>query len=413
MTDLAAWLAAFADEQRRPAEVARWAASTADAILVDGEIDLADLRPLLLKAVEEHWYAFLDRITLPDAEFELVPSARAIALEAARRHLGLPLLLKVYQRAQEESWDFAVQVVRQAPSDLDHEALLVWFWTKATTWFGSSVEQSVLIHQAETNRIRQRGDARRFEVVSQALETRSVSPAELSAALAGQPINVPGHVALVAHALTADSIEQLEPALTAVTRRAGHPRSVLVRPGGREMWAWIALSERPGSVTDTGTATVTHTGVDPTAVRVTLGVGGSGLDGFVAAHLDAQAAQRVALAPGRHEPVTSYDDVAALVLIAHDPAAAERFTRTTLRGLADPSHDRLRATVREVLTSAETADRIAERLGIHKNTIRYRLTQAEGLLGRPLRERAGDLLLALDYHDAFLATPTVNKNSFP
>ncbi|MBC7277667.1 CdaR family transcriptional regulator [Nocardioides sp.] len=405
MTDLAAWLTAFADEQRRPDEVARWAASTADAILVDGEIDLADLRPMLLRAVEEHWYAFLDRITLPDTEFELVPSARAIALEAARRHLGLPLLLKVYQRAQEESWGFAVQVVRQAPSDLDHEALLVWFWTKATTWFGSSVEQSVLIYQTESNRIRQRGDARRFEVVSEALRDRSVAPSELSAALDGHPINIAGHIALVAHALTADSIEQLEPALSAVTRRIGPARSVLVRPGGREMWAWLALGEHPDTVTDTG--------IDPTAVRVTLGVGGSGLDGFVAAHLDAQSAQRVALAPGRREPLTAYDDVAALVLIGHDPAAAERFTRATLRGLADPPHGRLRETVREVLTSAETADRIAERLGIHKNTIRYRLTQAEGLLGRPLRERAGDLLLALDYHDAFLTAPTVKPHSFP
>lgn len=394
MTEISAWLAAFADDQRRPEEVARWAAATADAILADDEVDVADLRPLILEAVEQHWYAFLDRITLPEAPFELVPSARAVALEAARRHLGLPLLLKVYQRAQEASWDFAVQVVRQAPDDLDHEALLVWFWTKATTWFGSSVEQSVLIHQAETNRIRQRGDARRFEVVSQALSTRSVSPAELSAALDGHPINISGHVALVAHAITADSIEQLESALTAVTRRAGHARSVLVRPGGREMWAWLALSELPDTVTDTG--------IDPTAVRVTLGVGGSGLDGFVAAHLDAQAAQRVALAPGRRQPVTAYDDVAALVLVSHDPAAAERFTRTTLRGLADPSQSRLRETVREVLTSAETADRLAERLGVHKNTIRYRMAQAERLLGHPLRERAGDLLLALDYHDAFL-----------
>jgi hypothetical protein len=408
MTEISDWLAAFAEEQRRPEEVARWAAATADAILVDVEIDLADLRPLLLEAVEQHWNAFLDRITLPDAGFELVPSAHAIALEVARRRLGLPLMLKIYQRAQEESWDFAVQVVRQAPDDLDHEALLVWFWTKATAWFGSSVEQSVLIHQAEETRIRQRGDARRFEVVSEALSDRSVSPSELSAALGGHPVNVPGHVALVAYALTADSIEQLEPALTAVTRRAGQTRSVVVHPGGREMWAWLALGERPEALTEPGF----DPGFDPTAVRVTMGVGGSGLDGFVAAHLDAQAAQRVALAPGRQEPVTAYDDVAALVLVSHDPAAAERFTRTTLRGLAEPSHGRLRETVREVLTSAETADRLAERLGVHKNTIRYRVTQAERLLGHPLRERAGDLLLALDYHDAFLADATVHMHSY-
>ncbi|MER6940379.1 helix-turn-helix domain-containing protein [Nocardioides sp. NPDC127514] len=394
MTELDAWVTSFAAEQRRPEEVARWAASTADAILADGEIDLADLRPLLLKAVEEHWYAFLDRLTLPAGPFELVPTARTVALEIARRHLGLPLLLKIYQRAQEASWDFAVQIVEEAPSDLDRAGLLVWFWTKATAWFGSSVEQSVLLHQTETDRIRQRGDARRFEMVSQALGDRSVSPAELSAALDGHPINIPGHVALVAHALTADAIEQLEPAIGLIARQPGHPRSVLVRPGGREVWAWIAQGERP--------ETLDRTGIDAGSVRVTVGVGGGGLDGFVAAHRDALAAQRVALAPGRQQAVTVYDDVAALVLVAHDPAAAERFTRTTLRGLADPSHERLRETVREVLTSADTADRLAERLGIHKNTIRYRLAQAERLLGRPPRERAGDLLLALDYHDAFL-----------
>ncbi|MFE6650382.1 helix-turn-helix domain-containing protein, partial [Nocardioides sp. NPDC057772] len=230
-----------------------------------------------------------------------------------------------------------------------------------------------------------------------------VSPSELYAALGCHPVNIPGHVALVARALSADSIEQLEPALTAVTRRMGRPQSVLVNPGGPQRWAWIALGEAPETVRDTG--------IDPASVRVTMGVGGSGLDGFVAAHQDAQAAQRVALAPGRHEPVTAYDDVAALVLVAHDPDAAARFTRATLRGLADRSHGRLRETVREVLTSGETADRLAERLGIHKNTIRYRVSQAERLLGHPLRERAGDLLLALDYHDAFLANATVKMHS--
>ncbi|MEI7054276.1 helix-turn-helix domain-containing protein [Nocardioides sp. CCNWLW239] len=404
MTELDAWVTSFAAQQRQPEEVARWAASTADAILAEGDIDLADLRPLLLEAVEEHWYAFLDRLALSEQPFELVPTARTVALEIARRHLGLPLLLTIYQRAQQASWDFAVQVVEEAPSDLDRAGLLVWFWTKATAWFGSSVEQSVLLYQTETDRIRQRGDARRYEVVSRAIGDGNVAPAELSAALDGHPISVAGHVAVVAHALTADAIEQLEPAIHTVTRDLGHPRSVLVRPGGREVWAWLALSERPDVVDGTG--------IDPTAVRVTIGVGGGGLDGFVGAHRDARAAQRVALAPGRREAVTVYDDVAALVLVAHDPAAAERFTRSTLRGLADPTHDRLRETVREVLTSAETADRIAERLGIHKNTIRYRLSQAEGLLGRPVRERAGDLLLALDYHDAFLTTSTVKNHSF-
>ena len=113
-------------------------------------------------------------------------------------------------------------------------------------------------------------------------------------------------------------------------------------------------------------------------------------------------AGRVALAPRRMVAVTAYDDVAALTLLALDHEAAERFTRMTLGELAAPEHDQLRLTVRSVLTSPDNADVIAAALGVHKNTVRYRLHQAERLLGRPLAIRAGDLLLALDYYEAFL-----------
>ena len=92
-----------------------------------------------------------------------------------------------------------------------------------------------------------------------------------------------------------------------------------------------------------------------------------------------------------------------MTLLTHDPDAAERFARTVLRGLAATELAELRDTVRHVLTTADSADQVAKSLGIHKNTVRYRTQQAERLLGHPIRERAGDLLLALDYFTAFLA----------
>lgn len=95
--------------------------------------------------------------------------------------------------------------------------------------------------------------------------------------------------------------------------------------------------------------------------------------------------------------------MAALTLLTHDPDAAERFARTVLRGLAATELAELRDTVRHVLTTADSADQVAKSLGIHKNTVRYRTQQAERLLGHPIRERAGDLVLALDYFTAFLA----------
>ncbi|ROZ89039.1 CdaR family transcriptional regulator [Gordonia sp. OPL2] len=394
MTDLPGWLQGFAADQRSPEEVRQWVSSTAEAI---GEgVDLpSDLRPLLLLAVEEHWLAFLSGVAVEEeVVVDLVPAAAELAIEIARHHLGLPVLLKIYQTAQEASWAFAVDVVRQAPESLDHEALLVWFWTKANRWFGTSVELSVAVYQSEVDRIRRRGDARRFEVVSDVLAGASVATSLLSAELGGHPINGVMHVAVIARAIDADAIEQLEPAIMSLATTVAGARIVLVRPGGRELWGWLSVS---GSVRQ-----ILWQAEIPEGIRVTVGGPAGGIDGFVGAHLDARSAQRVALSPSRRVAVTHYDDVTALSLLALDPVAAERFARTTLRGLDDDDLGSLRETIRVVLTSTESADGVASSLGVHKNTVRYRIQQAERLLGHPIRIRAGDLLLALDYHEAFL-----------
>jgi sugar diacid utilization regulator len=86
--------------------------------------------------------------------------------------------------------------------------------------------------------------------------------------------------------------------------------------------------------------------------------------------------------------VTFYDDVAPLAMLATVPESAGRFSRRTLGALADQTAGKLRETVRAVLQGEGDAETVAAGLGIHKNTV---------------RARARDLLLALDYYDAFLA----------
>ncbi|MCH5644745.1 MULTISPECIES: CdaR family transcriptional regulator [unclassified Gordonia (in: high G+C Gram-positive bacteria)] len=395
MSELGGWLEEFEATQRDPAAVEEWVTRTADVIFAG--VDLPeDLHDVVRQAIAEHWLAFLGGITVSAAGTDdLVPAAHTLAVRVARGHLGLPVLLKIYQAAQEAAWDFAVEVVRGAPAELDHEALLVWFWSKATRWFGSSVELSVAVFSDEVERIRRRGDARRYELVAEVLAGRSVGPAELSAELGGHPVNGVAHVAVIAHAVDADSIERLEPAVTALAAGRRGARTVVVRPGGRELWAWFTIRGDAQPPLDEGL-------IDPRVMRVTVGGPALGYDGFIWAHRDARTAQRVALAPHRDEGVTRYSDVAALTMLALDHPAAERFSRSVLGELAESGNEHLHETIREVLTSSKTADLVAKDLGVHKNTVRYRTQQAERLLGRPLTERAGDLLLALDYFDAFL-----------
>ena len=283
-----------------------------------------------------------------------------------------------------------------APDDLDHTTLLIWFWTKASRWFTASIELSVAVYQEEFNRIRQRGDTRRHELVADVLAGTEIGAAELSAELSGYRVSGVPHVAVIAHALTADAIEGLEPAVTALSAVLRGAALTLVRPGGRELWGWIAAPTLRGA--DLRPHTL---GIDASAVRLTVGGPATGLAGFIAAHRDARTAQRVALGPAREVAVTRYDEVTALTLLALDHASAARFARHTLGPLADPDHQQLRDTVRVVLTSSDPADVVATRLGVHKNTVRYRVQQVERMLDRPLQTGAGDLLLAIDYLEAF------------
>jgi len=403
MTDLKEWARDFAERQRTPEAASVFTERTLHRI-EQGVPDAAGtLAPLLEETIRQHWQAFLGWF-FADDPFELVPAARELAAELARRHLGLPVLLALYRNAQDASWDYATSVVQEAPRTLDHEKLLIWLWTRAGEWFSASVDQSVLIHQQEAARIQQHGDTQRYEAVLGVLEGRAEDPRALSAALDGYPVGG-SHLALIARARGADTIRQLEPALAKTAAALSRGHLAVVRPGGREVWAWLPAgsSSVAGPEGAAARERLARLGLDSAALRVSVGGPAAGAGGFTAAHRDARAALPVALAPGRCEPVTFYDDVAPLAMLATVPESAGRFSRRTLGALADQTAGKLRETVRAVLQGEGDAETVAAGLGIHKNTVRYRVGQAERLLGLPVRARARDLLLALDYYDAFLA----------
>jgi DNA-binding PucR family transcriptional regulator len=61
---------------------------------------------------------------------------------------------------------------------------------------------------------------------------------------------------------------------------------------------------------------------------------------------------------------------------------------------------RLRATVRAYCEENASPVRTARRLGVHQNTIVYRVNRAEELLGRPIADRRLELEVALRLADA-------------
>jgi DNA-binding PucR family transcriptional regulator len=137
-------------------------------------------------------------------------------------------------------------------------------------------------------------------------------------------------------------------------------------------------------------------------VRVALGAAATGLPGFRSSHQEAQRARALISARGAgcssELPVaTDYDDVALAAMLAEHPTTLRAWVSRTLGDLArdDTTTERLRETLRAYLAADRSSTGAAARLHLHKNTVHYRLRQAEELLGRPLAGARLDIEVAL------------------
>jgi DNA-binding PucR family transcriptional regulator len=163
-------------------------------------------------------------------------------------------------------------------------------------------------------------------------------------------------------------------------------RPLVVRVDVDTTWCWVPASG-PGKLPD-----------PHPAVLVALGRPASGLDGFRRSHQDAVEALRVAQLAGRAGgTVTRYDEVELAALCSANVEACREFVAAELGDLAADTEDarRLRETLEAFFDSSSNFRSTAARLGLHHNTVRYRLSQAEKLLGRSAGERRLQLELAL------------------
>ncbi|MFE2316970.1 PucR family transcriptional regulator [Streptomyces sp. NPDC059441] len=174
------------------------------------------------------------------------------------------------------------------------------------------------------------------------------------------------------------SADVLTPALTAATRfvREGEGE----RGGGGQGAGASGAAKAAGSA---GTA-------GPT---VAAGVAGArvGLAELEAAWQEASAAARAVLAEPRLGPVAEWASIGPYRLLtalppeaAHDPA---------VRTLLSPAHRELARTAEVFLDCAGQAGRTAAELGIHRQTLYYRLSRVEQLTGLDLDDGEDRLLL--------------------
>jgi DNA-binding PucR family transcriptional regulator len=133
-------------------------------------------------------------------------------------------------------------------------------------------------------------------------------------------------------------------------------------------------------------------------MRAAIGTPHPGLAGMARTHREARDARRVAELMGRRAPaVVRHRSVALTALLTSDPREAARFAEAELGALADSTEGmgRLRDTLVAYLEERQSPTRTARRLGVHENTVTYRIRQAETILGCSVDSRRLELETAL------------------
>lgn len=133
-------------------------------------------------------------------------------------------------------------------------------------------------------------------------------------------------------------------------------------------------------------------------LRIAVGGPLRGPTAFRTSHLQAVAAHSVTV---HSSPRHHYRDV-ELVTLLGDGELARDMVRRVASPLLGPGErmQGIRATVLAWLRAGRNADQTGRALFVHPNTVRYRLSRAEALLGRPVTDEALALELALMWVEA-------------
>ncbi len=388
--DVDTWIRAFAVETLASEETERVVALLNEQIAAQvGPIAREpELRAALDNSTRAQLRAFITHLV---NRGELRPPGEAFALarEFAARGIDLAELLAVYRSGQQAALAYVNQEAAEAELEAEQVSrALITVWSQAIEWFSHSIEQLIGAYGEERERWLRSALNRRTQLVTTILGGEAVDVDDAGLSL--------GHslrrqqTALVLweeHPVVgAETGAPLEAEAARLASRLGAPAPLVVPSGSTEIWAWLA-TDRPLAADDLRAA-----GVAP-GLRVAAGTSGPGADGFRDSHREALAARD--LADALPDPLVAYADVEVVALLSRDRPAMQAFCRRELGPLAadDAATARLRATVLAYLEDG--VDGAAARLAVHRNTVRYRLRQAEDLLGRPVAERRRGLELAL------------------
>lgn len=344
---------------------------------------------------------------LDPSEVALPPASGAFARAAVERGVELTGALRSLRLGHAVLWQHVLPRLREHAADadeLERSVALAGAWSFAFIDVLSVLGEEA--YGAEQARWLRSASALQAEVIGELLSGEQPDVVTAGRRLRYELART--HLCLVAwadaEAGTRSTLAQLEDAITSAARALGSERPLIQSRGTHLAAGWLGID--PGAASLLGELRVD---LDQAAgVRLACGAPGAGIAGFRTSYEQAMLARRVARlserAPGT---LTAFPRVALVALATADLDQARAFVREAL-GPLEPNDDltrRLAATVQVYLEEDSSSSRAARRLGIHENTVRYRIRQAEELLGRGITVRTLDLQVALRIADATRGEP--------
>jgi DNA-binding PucR family transcriptional regulator len=402
------WLAEYVYETMRTQALEQVVDRLDSAIIAHiPELADRDIRRDLAASTRAHARVVLANLTSDTIEFALPEEAHAFARTLARRGYDLRLLLRTYHVGQEAVLEYMTDAVdeRQPPPEIERAVMLRLF-ERSTKWVSISVETLTDTYMEERERVMRAALNRRTEIVRALLAGDELDMDQASVRL-GYRLAKP-HLAFVlwTDETTGEPGGDGEPSglLDRVATRLGAAlgtgRVLTVASGASGMWAWAGLDDEAhaAELAVPGAIERIVRGQVESPVRVAFGVPAAQAAGFRQSHHEAVAARHVAErgVPDRAR-VTAYREVEIAYLAGVDGAAMRGLIGRELRALAgrDANAARLRETLHAYLKSHRSPEAAAKLLGVHKNTVRYRIQRIEELLGHPIEMRSLPLEIAL------------------
>ncbi len=329
------------------------------------------------------------------------PEALAYAKEYVRRGLGLETLQRAYRIGQATLSRMWLEELRIRADDAEELADTFGFFNEWLFQWVETLEHRLTEYYMVERERRLRGtSAMRSEQVRMILDGSPIDIRNASATLRYELDR--RHVAYVVWTTGATldapngnvlfgEMERVAADVAALMGATDH----LTVPLGGYLACWAGFRQAPRAETLTGTLPL----VTNSWINVALGQVGDRIVGFRRSHEEAVLARRVhQLRSQERQPTcVRFSDVALEVMLTYSREEARRFVAQQLGDLAgeDKSVARLRDTLRVFLEENGSFQNAAARLGVHKNTVAYRIRRAEELLGHGVKERQLELQTAL------------------